>query len=118
MSRRGDVVIALFPFVTGIGGKVRPAVVVQCDRLNRQLQTTILAMVTGNTKLAKTEPSQLLIDPGTPEGASSGLVQRSAVKCENLVTVSQAAIRKTLGHLSDDLRTKLNDCLKATFELP
>src|SRR5204863_4454288 len=110
--------ITAFPFVGGRGSKNRPAVVVQCDRLNAQIENTVVAMVTGNTSLVGKEPTQLLIDPATPEGASSGLLHASAVKCENLMTVSQAEIIKTLGQLSDALKQKLADCLKAALELP
>ncbi len=49
--KRGDVVIARFPYAGGGGFKVRPAIVVQCDRLNQKLQNTLLALVTGNMRL-------------------------------------------------------------------
>jgi mRNA-degrading endonuclease toxin of MazEF toxin-antitoxin module len=117
MTRRGDVVVAAFPYVGGGASKNRPAVVVQCDRLNNQIQNTVLAMVTGNTRLVGREPTQFLIDPATPEGGSSGLSHASAVKCENLMTVAQADIIRTLGHLSDALKQQLNDCLKAALEI-
>ncbi len=117
MTRRGDVVIATFPYVGGGASKNRPAVVVQCDRLNNQIRNTILAMVTGNTRLIGKEPTQFLIDPTTPEGASSGLAQTSAVKCENLMTVAQADIIRTLGHLSDALKQQLEACLKEALEI-
>jgi mRNA-degrading endonuclease toxin of MazEF toxin-antitoxin module len=117
MTRRGDVVVAVFPYVGGGASKNRPAVIVQCDRLNRQIDNTIVAMVTGNTSLVGKDPAQFLIDPGTPEGKSSGLAYRSAVKCENLMTIAQADIIRTLGHLSDDLKTRLNDCLKEVLDL-
>jgi hypothetical protein len=42
-------------------------------------------MITGNTRLATTEPTQLLIDPTTADGRGSGLAHASAVKCENLM---------------------------------
>jgi mRNA interferase MazF len=118
MTRRADVVIARFPYAGGAGSKVRPAVFVQCDRLNAKIHNTLLAMVTGNTRLAGVEPTQFLIDPATPEGASAGLAYPSAVKCENLATVPQTDIIDTLGHLSDVLKQRLNDCLKAALELP
>ncbi len=118
MTKRGDVVRVQFPLVGGAPGKKRPAVVIQCDRLNNQIQNTIVAMVTGNTRLVGVEPTQFLIDSSTPEGASSGLVYASAVKCENLITIAQADILQTLGHLSDVLKQKLNDCLKAALEIP
>jgi mRNA-degrading endonuclease toxin of MazEF toxin-antitoxin module len=115
---RGDVVIARFPYAGGGGHKVRPAVVIQCDRLNRQLHDTLLALVTGNTRLVGREPSQFLIDPGTPEGASAGIARPSAVKCENIATVPQSDVLQIVGHLSDVLKQRLDACLKAALELP
>jgi mRNA-degrading endonuclease toxin of MazEF toxin-antitoxin module len=118
MSRRGDVVLVSIPYYDRPGSKDRPAVVVQCDCNNRRLLSTLVAGITTNLKRVATEPTQFLIDPSTPEGQSAGLPQPSAVKCENLFTVSQAEIRRTLGHLSDVLKQKLDDCLKAALELP
>jgi len=118
MTRRGDIVIVNFPFVGGGGAKTRPAVVVQCDRLNLLIQNTLVAMITGNTSLVGKEPTQFLIDPSTADGQSSGLSYPSAVKCENLVTVVQADIYSMIGHLSDALKQRLNDCLKAALDLP
>ena len=100
MIRRGDVVVARFPYAGGRGFKVRPAVVVQCDRLNQQIHNTLLAMISGNTRLANTEPCQFLIDPATADGASAGVAVPSAVKCENLATVPQSDIVDVIGHLS------------------
>ena len=71
---RGDVVLISFPFSSGVGAKVRPALVVQCDANNRRLLNTIVAMITTSTHLAGKEPTQVLIDPGTPEGRRSGLL--------------------------------------------
>jgi len=116
--KRGDVVVVAFPYVTGGGGKNRPALVIQCDRNNQRLPNTIVAMIRGNTRLATAEPAQLLIDPATPEGRSSGLAFPSAVKCENLYTVSQQDILRTLGSLAPTLMARIDDCLKAALGLP
>src|SRR5437868_1444719 len=97
MTRRADVVIARFPYAGGGRSKVRPAVVVQCDRLNAKIHNTLLAMISGNTRLAGTEPTQFLIDPATADGAPAGLAHPSAVKCENLATVPQSDIIDTVG---------------------
>ena len=118
MSRRGDLVIVKIPFYDRPGAKERPAVVVQCDRNNRRLLSTVVVAVTTNLKRVATEPTQFLVDPTAPEGQSAGLSQPSAVKCENLFTVAQADIRRTTGHLSDVLKQKLDVCLKAALELP
>ena len=117
MNQRGDIVYVEIPFYDRPGSKERPVVVIQCDRNNRRLLSTVVAGITGNTNRLGKEPTQFLIDPGTSDGVSSGLAHPSSVKCENLYTVSQTRIRRTVGHLSDNLELKLADCLKAALEL-
>ena len=116
--RRGDIVVVAFPYVTGGGGKNRPALVVQCNRDNQRLSNTIVAMITGNTRYAQTEPTQLLIDPSTPDGRTSGLSYPSAVKCGNLYTVDQRDILTTMGSLPGTAMAQIDACLKAALELP
>jgi mRNA interferase MazF len=116
MIRRGDVVIVAFPFTSGTQAKVRPALIVQNDRDNSRLRKTILAMISGNLRRAS-EPTHLLIDPGTAEGASSGLHGPSLAVTVNLYTIDQADILQTIGHISDVLKLRLDACLKAALEL-
>jgi mRNA interferase MazF len=118
MIQKGDVIIVAFPYVTGGGSKNRPALVVQCDRNNQRLQNTIVAMITGNVRLATTEPTQILIDPSTPDGQLSGLAYPSAVKCENLYTLSQVHILHKLGSLSSSLMAQVDTCLKEALAHP
>jgi mRNA-degrading endonuclease toxin of MazEF toxin-antitoxin module len=75
---RGDVVIVEFPYADGRRGKNRPSIVIQNDRDNRQLANTVVAMVSGNVTHAD-EPSQVLVDPTSQEGSSSGLHGPSVV---------------------------------------
>lgn len=117
MTARGDVVIVQFPYQDGARGKNRPALVVQCDQNNRRLQNTVIAMITGNVQRATTEPTQLLIDPGTPDGQSSGLHGASAVKCENLFTIQQAHVLRTIGRLAPALMAKVDGRLTASLGL-
>lgn len=44
--KRGDVLPLPINFVSGKGSKVRPAVVIQNDRLNSMLQSTVVAIIT------------------------------------------------------------------------
>jgi len=46
--RRGEVVLVDFPYSDHTGSKVRPALVVQADALNRRLDDTILALITSS----------------------------------------------------------------------
>jgi len=96
---------------------VRPAVVVQSDHNNRRLANTIVAMITRSTERAKREPTQFLLDPTTSEGQASGVLHPSAVKCENLLTVEQQLIIRTIGHLPATTMQNIDGCLKASLHL-
>jgi mRNA interferase MazF len=117
MVRRGDIVLMTFPFSDGRGSKIRPALVVQDDRNNTRLRNTIVAMISGNTRLAGKEPTQFPIDPATPDGETSGLLGPSAVKCENIYTIDQVQILRTLGYLTPNQMRSIDACLRSAFGL-
>jgi mRNA-degrading endonuclease toxin of MazEF toxin-antitoxin module len=117
VTRRGDVVLVNFPFPDTGQSKVRPAVAVQNDRDNQKIRKTVIAMVTGNLQ-RRGDPSHVFIDPADPEGSSSGLRFPSLVSCNNLFTVDQGAFLQQLGHLSDDMKQRLDAALKAALDLP
>src|SRR5260370_3579889 len=114
---RGDVVSVPFPFQDKPGEKIRPAVVVQTDAENRRLANTILAMITGNLDDAG-QPTTVLVDPRTADGAGSGLNRPSLIKCDNLATARHRRVLHVIGHLSDALMQQVNQALKAALELP
>jgi len=114
--RRGDVVLALYPFASGIGTSRRPALIVQNDRDNQRIQNTIIAQITTNLRRAA-ETTHLLIETATPEGRQSGLLHDSVVSCNNLATVREDRIDRVIGHLSTTTITKINECLKASLGL-
>jgi mRNA-degrading endonuclease toxin of MazEF toxin-antitoxin module len=60
MTQRGDVVIVTIPYYDRPGAKDRPAVVVQCDRNNGRLLSTLVAGVTTNCRRVGSEPTQFL----------------------------------------------------------
>jgi len=115
--RRGDIVLLQFPFASGTGMKVRPGLVIQCNRNNQRLANTIVAMITSVVRHAASEPTQLLIDPASPEGKVSGLLRLSVVKCENLFTVEQRLILRTIGSLDAVLMGRVDICIKASLGL-
>jgi mRNA-degrading endonuclease toxin of MazEF toxin-antitoxin module len=53
---RGDTVLVNYPFAGGTGSKVRPALVVQCDRNNQRLHNTVIAQITSRIQHAQSEP--------------------------------------------------------------
>jgi mRNA interferase MazF len=115
--KRGDVVLADFPFQDVPGSKVRPAVVVQNDADNGLLANTILVMITGNLKDAG-RATNVVIDPGVPDGAGCGLRGPSLIKCGNLAAVRQQRILRIIGSLTTATVQQVNAALKIALELP
>jgi len=114
---RGDVILAFVPNVGSPGGKLRPALIVQSDHNNARLNETIIAAITSNVTRVH-EDTQLLIDVATTDGAASGLLHDSAVRCERLHSVPQADVRRVIGKLPDALMRQIDDCLKAALGIP
>ena len=115
--RRGDVVLAWYPFASGAGGKRRPCLVVSADRDNGRLVNVVLAQITTNLRAAA-EPTHLLVEVATPEGAASGLLHDSLVSCNNLATVEQSLVDRVIGFLSPTAMGWVDDCLLAALDLP
>ena len=116
-AERGDIVLVRFPFSEGTGAKLRPVMVLQCDRNNRRMVSTIVAMISTTTRRAATEPTQSLIELKTAEGRQAGLLHTSAVKCENLFTVHQDLIQRTIGRLSSAAMDQIGKCVRASLGL-
>lgn len=112
--QRGDIVTVVFPFSSGSGGKLRPALVVQSDANNDRIANVILAAITTTTH-RNDQPTQLLIEIATPTGQSTGLMHDSVVTCENLTTLEQSLLRRKLGKLSPAAMREIDGCLKAAL---
>jgi mRNA interferase MazF len=117
-AQRGDVVLIDHPYSTGVGSKKRPVLVIQNDRDNGRLNSTVVAQITSTTYRATLEATQLFIDLNTTDGQQSGLKYDSVVNCVNLFTVHQSKILRKLGSLSTPLMQQVATCLKAALDLP
>ncbi len=115
--KRGDVVVADFPFQDPPGTKVRPALVVQNDVDNQTLENTILAMITGNLRGAARNTC-VSVDPAAPADAGCGLHGPSLVKCGNLATLNQKRVLKVVGKLSNARMQEVDKALKTALALP
>ncbi len=115
--RRGDAVLVNYPFASSPGGKIRPALVVQCDRNNGRLDNTSIVPITSRTRFAHSETTQVLVQASTSAGKQAGLIADSAISCENIYTVrSDTIIRKT-GRVPSDVMRQVNESLRASLDL-
>ena len=116
--RRGEVVLVDFPYSDHTGSKVRPALVVQADVWNQQLDDTILALITSSRRRRVGATTQLFIDITTAEGRQTGLRRNSVVQCENLLTYDQNLILRVIGRLSTTAMQQIDTCLKVALGIP
>lgn len=98
LLKRGDVILVLYPNSDLRTAKKRPALVVQADNLDTDLNQIIVAMISSRTFRAN-HPSRVLIILATVEGQDSGLLSDSVVMTDNLATVSLNAIDRKIGTL-------------------
>ncbi len=116
--RRGDVIMVDHPFSDARGSKVRPMLIVQSDVRNQLLNHAVVAMLTTNLSFVGTDPSQVLVDITTPDGAGSGLSATSAIRCGNLFTIHEQFIIRKIGVLSTMLMQHVDNGLKTALGLP
>lgn len=95
---RGNVVLVLFPHSDLRTAKLRPALIVQADNLQTGLPQVIIAMITSKVSRAN-HPSRVLVHLATPEGRQSGLLSDSVVMTDNLATIAEGEIERTIGKL-------------------
>jgi mRNA-degrading endonuclease toxin of MazEF toxin-antitoxin module len=113
--RRGFVVIVDF-FPTNPRAKVRPALVVQNDRDNARMQSTIVVQITSNISRSN-EDTQYLIDSAHADWAASGLRLASAINAANLSTVARQQITHVIGGLSIATMQQFDANLRAALGL-
>jgi len=96
--KRGDIILVLFPDSNLRTAKKRPALIVQADNLQTNLPQVIVAMITSNMKRSG-HPSRVTVLLHSPEGKQSGLQSDSVIVTDNLATVQEKFIDKSIGSL-------------------
>ena len=96
--QRGDVVLVVFPNSDLRTAKLRPALVVQADKLGTGLAQVIVAMITSRLFRAS-HLSRVTIPLNSQEGKQSGLLTDSVVMTDNLATVTESAVDRIIGSL-------------------
>jgi mRNA interferase MazF len=111
---RGDVVLVLYPDSNLRTAKRRPAVVVQRDNLQSGLPQVILAMISSNLARAG-HSSRVSVAYSSAEGQRMGLRSDSVVMADNLATVLEVEIDRSIGQVPD--MTTIDSALRHTLGL-
>jgi mRNA interferase MazF len=113
-TKRGDIVLVLFPDSNLRTAKRRPALVVQATNLGTGIPQTIISMISSNMSRAG-HGSRVALRLGSPETHGSGLRTDSVVMADNLATVREDEIDRILGSLKD--LSAIDAALRFTLEL-
>ena len=113
---RGHVINARFPHASGTRGKKRPVVVVQANIYNARLRHAVVVQLTTNLN-DKDDSACFLLEAGTPEGQSAGVVQDSLFSGYLISLMSEDRLQDVIGKLSDEAMRQADDCLKAAMGL-
>ena len=111
---QGQIVFLNFPFSDGSGAKVRPALVLQSNRENQRLASTVVAMISSNLNLVGRDAGHILIDPQSDDGRQSGFKYPSAVNIHAIHTIHTDRIA---GSVSLELLQQISARLIATFDI-
>ena len=110
--KRGDIFYAdLSPVVGSEQGGTRPVLIVQNDTGNRHSPTVIAAAITSQTGKARL-PTHINI-----AGGSVGLSKDSIILLEQIRTIDKRRLKEKIGHVDEQLMTRVNEALEISFGL-
>lgn len=110
--KRGDIFYAdLSPVVGSEQGGVRPVLVIQNDIGNKYSPTIIIAAITSQINKAKL-PTHIEIS-----AEEYGLTKDSVILLEQIRTIDKKRLKERIGHLSDELMKKVDECIQVSFGL-
>ncbi len=110
--KRGDIYYAdLSPVVGSEQGGVRPVLIIQNDIGNKYSPTVIATAITSQINKAKM-PTHIELDAN-----EYGLSKDSVVLAEQIRTIDKRRLKEKIGHIDDELMTRVNEALEISFGL-
>jgi mRNA-degrading endonuclease toxin of MazEF toxin-antitoxin module len=111
--KKGDIVVVKFPFILKEIGEIqkgRPALVVSDEKLERRYRDIILAAITSHIPENIME-IEFILEPTE----ATGLLRKSLLRLDFLMTIPEELISRKIGRLSENLITEVEHRLKRLF---
>lgn len=108
--KRGDIVVVKFPFILKEGfekQKGRPALVISDDKVEKRYKDVILAAITSQIP-TDTMQLEMILEPGE----STGLLKRSLLRLDFIMTIPEELITRKIGVLAENLMSEVEHKLK------
>ncbi len=110
--KRGDIYYAdLSPVVGSEQGGVRPVLIIQNDIGNKYSPTVIATAITSQINKAKM-PTHIELSAN-----EYGLSKDSVVLAEQIRTIDKRRLKEKIGHVDEQLMTRVNQALEISFGL-
>ncbi len=111
--KKGDIVVVKFPFLVKGKGEVqkgRPALVICDDKVEKRYKDVILAAITSHVPENIME-MELILEPLE----TTGLVKKSLLRLDFLMTIPEELISRKIGRLSESLMIEAEQKLRKLF---
>jgi mRNA interferase MazF len=107
---KGKIVLIPFPFTDLTSTKLRPALV-----LYENEKDVVAAFI--SSRIAKTKPTDVLINRENPKFKQTGLKLESTLKLDKIATLSKELILGEIGEVGPKLKKEINEKFSKTFKL-
>jgi mRNA interferase MazF len=110
--RRGDIYYAdLSPVIGSEQGGTRPVLIIQNDVGNKFSPTVIAAAITSRTDKSRL-PTHIDVF-----AEKYGLARDSVILLEQIRTIDKKRLKEKMGHLDDDVMSRVNNAITVSFGL-
>ena len=112
--QRGEIYLASFPFGDVPGMKLRP-VLLLTDPIG--FTAEILVAYISSVIPPVLLPSDIVLDPQTPEGQATNLKTISVLRLHKLATIHTTSVRRSLGEITAATEAEVDTKLKTLLHL-
>ncbi len=104
---RGDIVLVTFPFTDFTSTKVRPAVIISNDDMNKTRGDVIVAFIASKIQRL-TKDTDFIMEDTASGFSNTGLKQQSLFRMAKIMTLDRSMISVRIGKVSEEIKTEID----------
>jgi len=104
---RGDIVLVPYPFTNFTSTKIRPAVIISNDDINKTSGDVIVGFISSNIQ-GLTKDTEFIIEDTDRGFSNTGLKQRSLFRMAKITTIDRSLISVKIGKVSEEIKTEID----------
>jgi mRNA interferase MazF len=112
--KKGDIILAQFPYTDLSQTKLRPAIILQASFTRNEITICFIS----SQKVTQISDDEFALLDSDPEFVATGLRVSSKVRVSRIVTLNHQLTSRQLGRLGIQQMQILNAKLKQVFQIP